>query len=393
MNSYLTTLADDLDKIMIDLVGKVNIREEDLTDIVNYVVDTIFQFDQTIDRENLTVIIEHYITQRYTKCYVYQDRPVVKQTGGSLKIELDGDTLSFDDIDLDQTEPSHICTRYVCPELTEPLSDISHVFDYDKPVFTNAEHLVKLARVTELKKIPFIEQKSAQWLQQRTGCLTATAIATVLDMDPYKYPVEILLDKCGRGTPFVDNENTHHGKKYEHIGNMFYSYRRNVNVGEYGLLFHPTYAFIGASPDGICSAYTADKTRLSSLVGRLLEIKFPKRRRIKTMGKLDGDICPHYYWVQVQTQLFVTKLSECDFLQCAVEEYGNWDMYVADSATNESLSKKTGLERGCLIQLLPISMIGGEDTAKCLYNAKYIYPPKITYDVSRGRKMDRNLCS
>src|SRR5690606_18186946 len=111
-----------------------------------------------------------------------------------------------------------------------------------------------------------------------------TAIAIVLDEDPYKYPAELLLDKCDRGVPFKENENVHHGKKYEQIGNMFYAFRNNVIVEEYGLIQHHEHSFIGASPDGICSKYTCD-SKLSKLVGRLLEIKFPKIRKIITEGK------------------------------------------------------------------------------------------------------------
>ena len=62
------------------------------------------------------------------------------------------------------------------------------------------------------------------------------------------------------GVPFKENENVHHGKKYEQIGTMFYSFRNNVAVAEYGLIQHDKYEFIGASPDGICEKYAADKT-------------------------------------------------------------------------------------------------------------------------------------
>ena len=70
---------------------------------------------------------------------------------------------------------------------------------------------------------------------------------------------------------------------------------------------------------------------LSKLVGRLLEIKCPNKRKINTTGSLDGDICPHYYFVQVQTQLYVTQMDECDFLQCQIEEYDSWEDFKLDS--------------------------------------------------------------
>lgn len=254
---------------------------------------------------------------------------------------------------------------------------ISHKFDYEHKKYKKKIYKKRSNLIKKLKKIPQAEQKSIEWLTQRMSCLTATAISAVLDEDPYKYPIEILLDKCGKGQPFIENENVHHGKKYEEIGNMFYSFRNNINVSEYGLLIHEVHKFIGASPDGICDKYCKSNNNLSKLVGRLLEIKFPKKRMILTKGRLDGDICPHYYYIQVQVQLFVTGLKECDFLQCQIEEYDSFEEYLADTHTTIfGLSKKTGLEKGCLIQLLPKDKING-DPKMCLYNAKYIYPPKL----------------
>lgn len=303
--------------------------------------------------------------------------------------ESESELMSIDGIDLEQIsdEKSVKMAKYINSELINENRDkiqfssaddlVSHRYDYDGDTFQEDVYIRRKKRVIEIKKIPQVEQKSQAWLDQRNQCLTATAVAIALDEDPYKYPAELLLDKCGRGVPFEENENVHHGKKYEQVGNMFYAFRNNVSVGEYGLLQHDKYSFIGASPDGICNKTTLNGDKLTKLVGRLLEIKFPKTRKIVTEGKLDGDIVPHYYYVQIQTQLFVTGLDECDFLQCKPEEYESWEDYVKDSYPNiPGLSKKTNLEKGCLIQLLPKKMVGG-DPKMCLYHGKYIYPPRL----------------
>ena len=92
-----------------------------------------------------------------------------------------------------------------------------------------------------------------------------------------------------------------------------------------------------------------------------------KRQLFKGNGALNGDICPHYYWCQVQTQLYVTGLDECDFLQCKIEEYDDWEDFVMDSQVNiPGLSRKTNLEKGCIIQLLPKKMLGG-DKMQCIW--------------------------
>jgi len=51
--------------------------------------------------------------------------------------------------------------------------------------------------------------------------------------------------------------------------------------------------------------------------------------------------------------LFVTELDECDFLQCEISEYATWEDFVADAdPVVLTLSKKSGLEKGCVIQLI-----------------------------------------
>lgn len=152
---------------------------------------------------------------------------------------------------------------------------------------------------------------------------------------------------------------------------MYYSHVNDVRVAEYGLLQSQTHPFIGASPDGICERRQLYGNGLSKLVGRLLEIKCPRLRQIKTTGNLDGDICPHYYFVQVQTQLFVTDMDECDFLQCKIDEYDSWEEYISDTGTKPWLSRAE-VHKGCVIQLAPIKF----DTPEArVFNSQYLYPP------------------
>lgn len=396
----------ELNKILSDILNNNCFKEEDLLNLIEIVANTIYQYDQSISETKLKLIIHFLIEQKYHKVYTYnlhseynqneflQDQSKIKS---KLEDEIDTDIMSpIDILDSDDDDIEIISinsintikdTSYINSESNlDDLSDkiqlsssedlITHRYDCLTDKYQESIYTRRRKRIIKLKAIPQFEQKSPEWLSQRIGCLTATAVAQALDEDPYRYPIELLFDKCGRGEPFVENANVHHGKKYEEIGNMFYSFRNNIKVAEYGLIQHEKYSFIGASPDGICEKYTNNE-KLSKLVGRLLEIKFPKLRKIVTDGKLDGDICPHYYHRQVETQLFVTQLDECDFLQCQMEEYDSWQDFLQDSHPHiPGLSKKTNLEKGCLIQLLPKKMIGG-DPLMCLYNAKYIYPPKL----------------
>ena len=392
----LSYYNNEVDKIMWDIVGDDWFTDDDLPSIIKTVANTIYQYDDKISKPKLKLVVQFLISQKYQKYYIYDTSSkyneimIAKNENKPVDKKINSDTISVTASDLkdaDNLENSPVKPAYINSEIKGASNDkiqlisandlVSHRHDYAESEYKETIYIKRRKRVAVIKQIPQHEQKSKEWLTQRNECLTATAIAIVLDEDPYKFPAELLLDKCGKGEPFKENENVHHGKKYEQIGNMFYSFRNNVVVGEYGLIQHEKYKFVGASPDGICDKNTFHNAKLTKLIGRLLEIKFPKTRKICLEGELDGDICPHYYYQQIQTQLFVTGLDECDFLQCQMEEYDSWEDYVQDTNPNiPGLSKKTNLEKGCLIQLFPKKMAAG-DPAECLYNSKYIYPPKL----------------
>jgi hypothetical protein len=157
-----------------------------------------------------------------------------------------------------------------------------------------------------------------------------------------------------------------------------------VIVDEFGLLGHPKYDFLGASPDGICTPYCRDKITPSPLVGRMLEIKCPLMRKIKYSGEIKGEICPDYYWCQVQQQLECCDLDECDFVQCNIEEYKSRQDFLDDTnETCEFKTKKYGLERGVLIELVPNKLDDSDYKENKLADetiydkTSFLYQPKI----------------
>ncbi len=251
----------------------------------------------------------------------------------------------------------------------------------------------KKEQVKKLKKIIQPKQRSEEWFAMREKMVTASAVADCLG-EGYKSPLEFVVEKNGYSV-YTDCDATHHGVKYEAIANLLYSEKNNVQVLEFGLLPHPKYDFLGASPDGICSWKTLDNSK-SELVGRMLEIKCPLNRKIKTEGTIKSDV-PHYYYIQVQIQLDVCGLDECDFLQCKITEYLDLEEYVKDDENGKSIS--SGLEHGCVIRFLPKNKVIcsccpnskyiGCDKTK--YKAKYLYPPsavmtieEMTYFISES---------
>lgn len=207
----------------------------------------------------------------------------------------------------------------------------------------------------KLAKLKFPAQKSQAWLDLRQKVISASDGGCTLGDNDYE-PSHKLLYKKVMAPPFEPNENCYHGNKYEQIATMTYEYRMNVNVREFGLVQHPDCHFLGASPDGIISPYKADGQHLTRYVGRMLEIKCPTTREIKTTGEVKANICPIYYWDQVQLQLECTDLDECDFWQCKISEYNSRTEFIEDTDSKEPFrSKHTGYEKGCIIQVLPIN--------------------------------------
>tara|TARA_A100001015_G_C14893055_1_gene673244 strand:- start:796 stop:1179 length:384 start_codon:yes stop_codon:yes gene_type:complete len=64
----------------------------------------------------------------------------------------------------------------------------------------------------------------------------------------------------------------------EEPATMAYQYRMNVIVEEFGLMMHPKYSFLGASPDGIVNKYKLDGEHKTKYVGRMLYPKCPTCR-------------------------------------------------------------------------------------------------------------------
>tara|TARA_Y100000590_G_scaffold431058_1_gene545399 strand:- start:5858 stop:7117 length:1260 start_codon:yes stop_codon:yes gene_type:complete len=214
----------------------------------------------------------------------------------------------------------------------------------NEPNYSNDE-LDELGKKLEyLDSLEQPEQRTKEWYEFRQNRITASDFGIAYDMNPYTDENKIILKKCGHETPFIAGPAIKHGVKYEDVAIKIYENRNNVLVSEYGCISHPTVPFIGASPDGICNS----KSKNKNYVGRMLEIKCPKSR------KLDGFI-PPYYYLQVQGQLETCELQYCDFLECIIKEYDSKDDFITDVSDEGNHNyRKNGMEKGLLIELFDI---------------------------------------
>jgi putative phage-type endonuclease len=258
----------------------------------------------------------------------------------------------------------------------------------EKKLFNQYEYLINL---------PQPVQKSKEWFEMRNNMVTASSCGAVIGECKYQPIKSVIIDKVGLGEKFKENKFVYHGKKYEKIAIMIYEIIYNSKVGEFGLIQHPTISYLGASPDGISMSLTLDG-KLNKFMGRMLEIKCPPSRAIVNHGKIKGDICPDYYWVQVQIQLECCDLPECDFWQCHLIEYKNRDEFMNDNVsdlvhTENQIYKQDistiiedeptkikiddRIRRGAIIELLPNDRSIVPETDLVIWYGKYIYPPTI----------------
>jgi len=334
--SLLKKILLDIEKILIDLKISKLFDEENKDKIIKYIhIALTSVHDLTIKEANACIMI--YFSMNYQVSYHknivtnYSDDTVIRHS--------------------DQM--------------------MSRSYDCQKATILEEPFISRKNILEALQKLPQTVQGTVPWLEERKNSITATAVSVVLDENPYEFPIHLFVDKCTSKIKFEPSVPTHHGNKYEEIANMIYSFRNNVIVIEFGMLKHGKYKKMAASPDGICSDRTMKGTKQTKLVGRMIEIKVPYMRIPKSQGKLDGVIIPHYYYVQVQTQLEVTGLDECTFIQCKIIEYPSWIAYVNDTDPYlESISKSCNMERGCIIKLLPKNGAGH-------LHSKYIYPEKL----------------
>jgi len=166
-------------------------------------------------------------------------------------------------------------------------------------------------KINKLLEIPQYEQRSDEWFKQRENKLTSSDAGTVLNINPYQKPHEVLFKKCGHDPkPFVGNIATRHGQKYEDEAiDKYCELTGQVNYN-FGLISHEDvwknddYYWMAGSPDGI--AISKDNPNAEPT---LLEVKCPYKRKIK-FGKI-----PDYYLPQVQLNLFICNLNVADFIE------------------------------------------------------------------------------
>ena len=249
------------------------------------------------------------------------------------------------DPDFDEIFLQEMQTLFPCCENTDEIIELFHIWFLPKrsQQEEEEEEEVGLKEEDETKEREVIKQKisylnsqpqhtqrTTEWYEFRNNLITASNAYKIFETSATRN--QLIYEKCTAFakmtkpeeekkdlvmTPVNIETSLHWGQKYEPVSVLLYEKMSGTKVEEFGCIKHPIYDFLGASPDGII-VDTA-----SSKYGRMLEIKNIVNREIDGIPKKE-------YWIQMQLQMEVCDLNDCDFLETQFIEYENEQDFIND---------------------------------------------------------------
>ena len=201
----------------------------------------------------------------------------------------------------------------------EQIEDIDNTQDNTKT--TSIEYYTKI--IEYLRTRPQPPQRTDAWYKFRHNLITASNAYKAFESQSSIN--QLIYEKCQPlktaetdSFSYVNVKSPFHwGQKYEPVSVLLYEEIFKTKVEDFGCIQHDKYSCIGASPDGI----NVDPS--SPLYGRMLEIKNVVSREITGIPKKE-------YAIQMQLQMEVCNLDECDFLETKFVEYGSESEFYND---------------------------------------------------------------
>lgn len=168
-------------------------------------------------------------------------------------------------------------------------------------------------------------QRSELWRKIRSRLFTASELHKLFGSEKACASfVQAKVDLIMGSQHHVTSAALVHGTILETVAKHMYALcvgLQESDISEFGCIVHATHKFIGASPDGIVTKPD------SPLYGQLVELKCPfSRSTLNVSSKrhvhfdsVSTPICKAY-WVQMQVQLEVMNLPQCDYFECKLQE-------------------------------------------------------------------------
>jgi len=184
-------------------------------------------------------------------------------------------------------------------------------------------------KIQKLREIPQPIQRTPEWYSFRWNLITASNAWKAFESQSAIN--QLIYEKCqplkiqnddDEVTMVNTNTPLHWGQKYEPLSVLIYEQKYNTKVEDFGCIQHSTYKFLGASPDGINVDTSSER------YGRMLEIKNVVSREINGIPKKE-------YFTQMQLQMEVCDLNECDFLETKFVEYPDTQSFYNDTHVDD----------------------------------------------------------
>jgi putative phage-type endonuclease len=180
--------------------------------------------------------------------------------------------------------------------------------------------IVKEGHLDYLRNVYQPEQKTQEWYEFRHNHITASnawkALGTTSSQNQLIYEKCQPLNTEKYKSSLVETPMSW-GNKYEYLTTCLYEEMNQTEIGTFGCISHKEYPFIAASPDGIVTGEINH--------GRMIEIKNVVSREITGNPKKD-------YYIQMQLQMEVCDLEECDFVETKFIEYDSEGDYLSDES-------------------------------------------------------------
>ena len=236
------------------------------------------------------------------------------------------------DPDFDEIFLQEMQTLFPCCENIEEIIELFHLWflpkrsqrhddedDEEEEVLKEDSEVIK-QKIAYLHAQPQHTQRTPEWYEFRNNLITASNAYKIFETSATRN--QLIYEKCTAFAKMNENEENkenekapvnietslHWGQKYEPVSVLIYEKMSGTKVEEFGCIKHPIYDFLGASPDGIIVDPASPK------YGKMLEIKNIVNREIDGIPKKE-------YWIQMQLQMEVCDLNDCDFLVTQFIEY------------------------------------------------------------------------
>lgn len=175
---------------------------------------------------------------------------------------------------------------------------------------------VRRQEVERILSLPQIPQRTAAWYEQGRSVLTASEFSSIFGSP--RAIRQLAFTKVGAQATQQQQTNRlacltcemgpfDWGIRFEPVVKQILAKQWGAKIIDSGRLIHPSDPLLAASPDGFII-----EANESERIGRLIEIKCPISREV-------GVEIPFEYWCQMQIQMEVTGIEECEYVEVKLD--------------------------------------------------------------------------